>query len=231
MVLVNLTHRGGVGADARTGDGAGILTQIPASLFAEDLAGFGAAELGVGDFAIAMVFLPTDSETANRARDAFAGAVAEKGLQPLGWRVVPTDASVSRPHRRRHATRYRATLHSQPEGRGADQFERDLMLARRAGERALVAAGIGDVYVSSMSARTIIYKGFCLPEDLAAFYADLRDERFTSAIALFHQRYSTNTLPTWAMAQPFRFLAHNGEINTVAGQPQMDDGSRIHPSI
>ena len=108
-------------------------------------------------------------------------------------------------------------LVERPAGRTEDEFERDLMLARKAAERATAAAGIDDFFVVSCSCRTIIYKGFCLPEDLAAFYLDLQDPHFTSAIALFHQRYSTNTLPTWAMAQPFRFIAHNGEINTIQG--------------
>src|SRR3954453_8546834 len=138
--LVNLTHRGGVGADARTGDGAGILTQIPTSLFAEDLAGFGAAGLGDGDFAIAMVFLPTDADEAGRAREAFAGAVAEKGLQPLGWRIVPTDASVLGYIAAATQPGIEQLFIRKPEGRSADEFERGLMLARRAGERALLAA-------------------------------------------------------------------------------------------
>ena len=104
-----------------------------------------------------------------------------------------------------------------PEGMGEDHFERELFLARKAADRAAVAAGWSEFFVVSCSARTLIYKAFCLPRDLPLFYPDLQDPRYESAIALFHQRYSTNTLPTWAMAQPFRFLAHNGEINTIRG--------------
>ena len=215
--LVNLTHRGGVGADSRTGDGAGILTQIPVEIFADDLARLGHGGLGQGEFAVAMVFLPQDASLAEQARTSLTGTLAARGLEVIGWRAVPIDTSVLGHIAAATQPQIEQLLIKKPAEREAEAFERDLMLARRAGERAWQAAGIADAFVTSLSARTIIYKGFCLPEDLAGFYLDLRDERFTSAIALFHQRYSTNTLPTWAMAQPFRFLAHNGEINTVQG--------------
>jgi glutamate synthase domain-containing protein 2/glutamate synthase domain-containing protein 1/glutamate synthase domain-containing protein 3 len=215
--LVNLTHRGGVGADSRTGDGAGILTQIPAAIFADDLARLGHAGLGAGEFAVAMVFLPQDAKTAARARTVFAEAVAARNLEIIGWREVPVDTSVLGHIAAQTQPQIEQLLIKSPAGCEGEALERALMLARRAGERAWQAAGIPEAFVASMSARTIIYKGFCLPEDLAGFYVDLQSELFTSAIALFHQRYSTNTLPTWAMAQPFRFLAHNGEINTVQG--------------
>ena len=215
--LVNLTHRGGVGADARTGDGAGLLVQIPAAIFAADLARFGYAPLAWGEFAVAMTFLPQDPAAAAAARDTIAAAVAAQGLAVIGWRETPTDVTVLGDIAGQTLPGIAQLLVARPDGRDGEAFERDLMLARRAAERACLAAGIPDAFIVSMSARTIVYKGFCLPEDLAAFYLDLQDPRFASAVALFHQRYSTNTLPTWAMAQPFRFLAHNGEINTVQG--------------
>jgi glutamate synthase domain-containing protein 1 len=215
--LVNLTHRGGVGADERTGDGAGVLTQIPHAVFAPALAELGHGDLGPGDYGVVMTFLPRNEYDEGRARERFRAAVARQGLQVIGWRCVPVDAGVLGRIAAETQPKIAQMLIRKPVGRDAEAFERDLMLARKAGERATEATGIEGFYVVSCSARTVIYKGFCLPEDLAGFYRDLRNPAFTSAIALFHQRYSTNTLPTWAMAQPFRFLAHNGEINTVQG--------------
>ncbi len=214
--LVNLTHRGGVGADERTGDGAGILTQLPHELFASTLGEFGSAA-GPGDYGVATVFLPGTVDDAVAARSIMEAAAAEIGLPVLGWREVPVDASVLG----RIASDTRPDIEQLFLGRPDDLdeagFERALMLMRKAAERRAAEAGMADLYVASCSCRTVIYKGFCLPEDLAAFYLDLQQPEFTSAIGLFHQRYSTNTLPTWAMAQPFRFIAHNGEINTVQG--------------
>ena len=206
--LVNLTHRGGVGADERTGDGAGILTQIPGTLLAPDLSG------AIG---VAMTFLPRDPVQAGSAKSILAKAMIDRGLVVRDWRDVPVDPSVLGRIAAETQPAIAQLLVERPTDLTEDEFERDLMLARKASERATTAAGIDDFFVVSCSCRTIIYKGFCLPEDLAAFYLDLQRPAYTSAIALFHQRYSTNTLPTWAMAQPFRFLAHNGEINTIQG--------------
>lgn len=213
--LVNLTHRGGVGADARTGDGAGILTQIPHAFFATELTRLGYGEVQPGELGVAMVFLPSAVEAVGK--ELLVEAMRASGILVLGWRDVPVDPTVLGETAARTLPVIAQLLVRRPEGRAVDAFERDLLLARKAAERAAEAAGAAGFYVVSCSARTVIYKGFCLPEDLPAFYADLRDPSFTSAIALFHQRYSTNTLPTWAMAQPFRFIAHNGEINTVQG--------------
>ncbi|MBA3415038.1 MAG: glutamate synthase large subunit [Chloroflexia bacterium] len=215
--VVNLTHRGGVGADARTGDGAGLLTQIPFAMFRADLDRLGHPDLEPGALGVAMVFLPPADGAPARAW--MEAAMAERGLPILGWRDVPTDPSVLGPVARSTLPAIAQLLIARPAEMDGNQFERELFLARRGAERRAAAAGAGerDFFVVSCSARTLIYKGFCLPKDLAAFYTDLRDPAYESAIALFHQRYSTNTLPTWAMAQPCRFLAHNGEINTVGG--------------
>jgi len=214
--LVNLTHRGGVGADERTGDGAGILTQLPHELFAPVVAEFGATA-NPGEYGVATVFLPQDGESATAGRQIVESAAAAAGVSVLGWRSTPVDTSVLG----RIAAETRPEIAQLFLGRPDDQdeaaFERTLMLLRKTAERRAVESGLRDFYVASCSCRTIVYKGFCLPEDLAAFYLDLQQPEFTSAIGLFHQRYSTNTLPTWAMAQPFRFIAHNGEINTVQG--------------
>ncbi|MBA2520430.1 MAG: glutamate synthase large subunit, partial [Chloroflexia bacterium] len=215
--VVNLTHRGGVGADVRTGDGAGLLTQIPHCLFARELQRLGQTAPAPGHLGVAMIFLPTAEDAAGQCRRLFAGAVADHGLEPLGWRPVPVNPEVLGPTALATLPRIEQFLIGRPAGQDEESFERQLLLVRKAAERAASAAAADDFFVVSCSARTIIYKGYCLPVDLPAFYADLGDPVYASAIALFHQRYSTNTFPSWAMAQPFRFLAHNGEINTVQG--------------
>ncbi|HEX5993354.1 MAG TPA: glutamate synthase large subunit [Thermomicrobiales bacterium] len=215
--LVNLTHRGGVGADSRTGDGAGVLTQIPLTLFAETLATAGQDHLGAGQLGVAMAFLPKDDDQADAARQAMNEAVRGRGLDPIAWRPVPLDPTALGDQAVSTMPRIEQLLIRRPVGMEEDRFERELFLARKAADRAAAAAGWPEFFVVSCSARTLIYKAFCLPRDLPLFYPDLRDPRYESAIVLFHQRYSTNTLPTWAMAQPFRFLAHNGEINTIGG--------------
>jgi glutamate synthase domain-containing protein 2/glutamate synthase domain-containing protein 1/glutamate synthase domain-containing protein 3 len=215
--LVNLTHRGGVGADSRTGDGAGVLTQVPFALFGETLAAAGHSDVRPGQLGVAMTFLPTNDDQAQAARQATDDAVRGRGLEPIVWREVPTDPSALGDQAIRSMPRIEQLLIRRPEGMEADRFERELFLVRKAADRAAGAAGWTEFFVVSCSARTLIYKAFCMPRDLPLFYLDLQDARYESAIVLFHQRYSTNTFPTWGMAQPFRFLAHNGEINTIGG--------------
>jgi glutamate synthase domain-containing protein 2/glutamate synthase domain-containing protein 1/glutamate synthase domain-containing protein 3 len=180
------------------------------------LTGFGSSA-APGEYGVATVFLPKDAEEASTVKSLFAAEAENLGLAVLGWRVVPVETAVLG----RIASDTRPEIEqlflARPNGQDEPAFERTLMLFRKAVERASADAGIRELYVASCSCRTIIYKGFCLPEDLAAFYVDLQQPEYTSAIGLFHQRYSTNTLPTWAMAQPFRYIAHNGEINTVQG--------------
>lgn len=215
--LVNLTHRGGVGADARTGDGAGILLQVPHAFFAATVPELDG--LAAGEYGVVMAFLPTDAETRQAALDMVAAAATAVGFEQPTWRDVPVNPAVlgkaagkTRPHIAQGFVR-------RPADMALAVFESRLMVMRRYAEKAAAAAGFTDdaLFIASCSARTVIYKGFCLPEDLERFFPDLADERLASAIALFHQRYSTNTQPTWGLAQPFRMIAHNGEINTVAG--------------
>jgi glutamate synthase (ferredoxin) len=215
--LVNLTHRGGVGADSRTGDGAGVLTQVPHTLFSDHLAAAGHPDLGPGQIGVAMTFLPLDEELAGAARQALSDAVRDRGLEPIVWRTVPVDPTALGDQAVSSMPRIEQLLIRRPDDMDEDAFERQLFLARKAADRTAATADWLDFFVVSCSARTLIYKAFCLPRDLPLFYLDLQDARYESAIVLFHQRYSTNTLPTWAMAQPFRFLAHNGEINTIGG--------------
>ncbi|MBA2758841.1 MAG: glutamate synthase large subunit [Chloroflexia bacterium] len=214
--LVNLTHRGGVGADARTGDGAGVLLQLPHRLFADVLRDAGVEPLSPGDYAVAMTFLPRDGRE-NEAQAIIDEALTAHDLDLLLWRDVPVDVDRLGDTAARTRPTIRQAFIRRPNRFDIDQFERELMLVRRAAEREAAARQMSEFFIASISARTIIYKGFCLPEDLPVFYGDLQDDRVESAIVLFHQRYSTNTFPTWGMAQPFRYIAHNGEINTVDG--------------
>ncbi|HWK79353.1 MAG TPA: glutamate synthase subunit alpha, partial [Thermomicrobiales bacterium] len=183
--LVNLTHRGGVGADPRTGDGAGILLQVPHALFADLVAG-----AGKGEYGVAMAFLPRDGAKLAQARDFFASAAADRGLELLGWRAVPVDPAVLSETAERTRPTIEQALIARPVGLGTEAFEHALVLYRRAVERAAQAEGFtdADLFIASCSARTLIYKGFCLPEDLASFYPDLQNPAVESSIALFHQR-------------------------------------------
>ena len=218
-VLDNLEHRGATGADPKMGDGAGMLVQIPHDFLAAvtdfDLPAPG--EYGVGFF-----FLPPDAGKRDKVVAIVEEFVRSEGLVVLGWRDVPVDPSSLSGD---PAIQASEPVHRQLfVGRGArpgegDAFERALYLARRVVSNAVIDAIGNDAhfYPVSMSSRTIVYKGMFLSFQLGAYYRDLRDERFTSAVALVHQRFSTNTFPSWRLAHPYRMVAHNGEINTVRG--------------
>ena len=210
--LERLTHRGAVDADGRTGDGCGLLLQMPEAFFraAAAAAGFECSR----DFALAMVFLNRDEERARRARTAFELRIHQLGFRPLGWRAVPTDPEVLGPQARATLPRIEQ-LYIDLAGGDPDRRAALLLLARRRVERDL--AGDPEFYVCSLSPNVVAYKGLMMPAYLPRFYADLNDPALASSIGVFHQRFSTNTLPQWSLAQPFRYLAHNGEINTIRG--------------
>jgi glutamate synthase (ferredoxin) len=217
--LVNLTHRGAVGADARSGDGSGIMIQVPHVLFAETLHEAGHGDLGAGEYGVAMLFLPREATERDRSREIVDAAITGRNLDVIAWREVPTDPSLLGVTAAETLPSILQVLIRRPDGVHGADFERELMIVRRMIEQDLRAAGFSDddFFAVSCSSRTLIYKAFCLPEDLMRFYPDLADPRVETAIALFHQRFSTNTQPTWGLAQPFRLIAHNGEINTVQG--------------
>ncbi|MEE8274219.1 MAG: glutamate synthase central domain-containing protein, partial [Alphaproteobacteria bacterium] len=210
-------HRGAVDADGKTGDGAGIHVEIPQGFFKEHIARTGHAPEG-GKLAVGMVFLPkTDLGAQEACRGIVETEVLNFGCRIYGWRQVPVDAAVI--GEKANATRpeiEQIMIASEREV-DDDQFERDLYIIRRKIERRVLAAHITDFYICSLSCRSIVYKGMFLAEQLSAFYPDLLDDSFVSSFAIYHQRYSTNTFPTWRLAQPFRMLAHNGEINTLRG--------------
>jgi glutamate synthase (NADPH/NADH) large chain len=210
-------HRGAVDADGKTGDGAGIHVEIPQDFFAEAVQRSGHA-VRPGAIGVGQVFLPkTDLGAQERCRQIVESEILAFGYQIYGWRQVPINVDCI--GEKANATRPEIEQIMILNARGTDRvaFERDLYVIRRRIERQAIAAQIPELYVCSLSCRSIIYKGMFLAESLTEFYPDLLDERFVSRFAIYHQRYSTNTFPTWKLAQPFRMLAHNGEINTVTG--------------
>jgi glutamate synthase (ferredoxin) len=215
--VANLTHRGAVDADAKTGDGAGILVQLPRRFLQREAQKLG-LRLANGDaLAVGMVFLPRKARPAQRARRILEATARGRGLRVLGWRQVPLDPSALGDKALATCPNVAQLLLAPPSGLQGDACERLLYLLRKEAENALRAEGIDDCYIPSLSHRTVVYKGLLVAKQLPSLYPDLRDPEFESALALFHQRYSTNTFPTWPLAQPFRLLAHNGEINTLQG--------------
>ncbi|WP_102109391.1 glutamate synthase large subunit [Oceaniglobus roseus] len=211
-------HRGAVDADGRTGDGAGIHVQIPVDFFYDQIKRTGHQPHTDQMIAVGQVFLPrTNFSAQETCRTIVESEVLRMGYYIYGWRHVPVNIEVL--GEKANATRpeIEQILISNSKGVDEETFERELYVIRRRIEKAAAAAGVGTLYLASLSCRSIIYKGMMLAQDVAEFYPDLKDERFESAFAIYHQRYSTNTFPQWWLAQPFRMLAHNGEINTLKG--------------
>ncbi|MDE2457650.1 MAG: glutamate synthase large subunit, partial [Rhodospirillales bacterium] len=210
-------HRGAVDADGKTGDGAGIHIEIPQDFFAAEIKR-GGDRLHEGAIAVGMVFLPkTDLGAQERCRQIVETEILNFGYRIYGWRQVPINVACI--GEKANATRpeIEQIMLWNARGLSEDEFERELYIIRRKIEKAAIEAQVPELYLCSLSCRSIVYKGMFLAESLTDFYPDLLDERFVSRFAIYHQRYSTNTFPTWKLAQPFRMLAHNGEINTVAG--------------
>ncbi len=219
QILLNLMHRGAAGADGITGDGAGMLLQIPHELFLDEAGRLGFDLPGRGQYGVATVFLPQDGQARRRCEEILAETVADGGLKVLGWRDVPSDNRCLGKIAREAEPVVRQAFVS-GEGLTGEPLERRLFVLRKRAEhrvRSRFDAAAGGFYVCSMSCRTIVYKGMFLAPQLGAYYPDLSDERVMTALAVVHQRYSTNTFPSWPLAQPFRMIAHNGEINTLRG--------------
>ncbi len=210
-------HRGAVDADGKTGDGAGIHVQIPQDFFEKHISNTGHEPRG-GRLAVGMVFLPrTDLGAQETCRVIVETEILNFGYSIYGWRQVPVNSSAIGEKAMATRPEIEQIMIANDHGVADDRFERDLYLIRRRIEKAVLALHITDFYICSLSCRSVIYKGMFLAEYIDDFYPDLRDRRFVSNFAIFHQRYSTNTFPTWKLAQPFRMLAHNGEINTLLG--------------
>ena len=220
-ILNNLRHRGATGADPLHGDGAGLLVQIPDVFFREEMGRQGVKLPKAGAYGVGMVFLPRNAAARAACTREIERAVVNEGQSVLGWRDVPVDDSSLGNTARDTQPVIRQVFVGA--GRGSldrDAFERKLYIIRKASGHAIRALGLtnaGEFYVPSFSHRTIVYKGMLLAEQIGPFYKDLSDKRFASALCLAHQRFSTNTFPSWDLAHPFRFIAHNGEINTLRG--------------
>ena len=218
QAVANLTHRGAVDADAKTGDGSGVLTQLPRKLLAREAERRGFRVDRPTDLALGMMFLPRQDLVARDLSTAYVDhALRAQGLVVVGWREVPIDHGALGEKALETRPKIRQVIVARPTGLTDEAFERALCAARREAERRTAEQGIEGFYVPSLSSRTVVYKGLMLAPQLPTFYADLRDPDYETSLALFHQRYSTNTLPNWMLAQPFRMLAHNGEINTLQG--------------
>jgi glutamate synthase (NADPH/NADH) large chain len=225
QILANLDHRGAVGADPLIGDGAGCLIQIPDALFRHWAEGVGVALPPAGDYAVAMCFLPRDAESREAAVARFERYVEIEGQILLGWRDVPIDPAGMSPAIASDMPVIRQAIVARGERvKDQDAFERKLLTIRKQTQNPLNELaekshlpGLASFYIPSFSSRTLIYKGLLLATQVGTFYRDLINPLTRSALALVHQRFSTNTFPSWKLAHPFRFIAHNGEINTVRG--------------
>ncbi len=219
--LLNLEHRGAQGAEPHTGDGAGILLQVPDAFLREVCAEDGIELPEMGSYATGIAFLPQSSKDAAFACDAVGKIAEAEGLQVLGWRDVPTDDSSLGALARDAMPTFRQVFLA---GAAGMDLERRAYVVRKRAEHELGTKGPGQdgagretVYFPSLSGQTCVYKGMLTTPQLREFYLDLQDERFISALAIVHSRFSTNTFPSWPLAHPFRRVAHNGEINTVTG--------------
>ena len=218
-ILINLEHRGAVGGDEATGDGAGLLLQMPDRFFRKVCSAANVTLPAPGDYAVGMVFLPTDGKLRERCKAVVDEALRGEGLRVLSWREVPVDDSILGTLAKSTEPLFAQVFVSR-ESVPREKFELKLYVARRVAEKRAAMLNEGDAsqfYVASLSSRTVVYKGMLTATQLERFFPDLADPDFTAAFALVHQRYSTNTLPTWSLAQPFRYIAHNGEINTLRG--------------
>ncbi len=214
--LDRMQHRGGISADGKTGDGCGLLMQKPDSFFralAEEHGWNLAKKYGVG-----MIFLSQDPIKAALAKDIINQEIARETLTLVAWRKVPIDASVLGPLALSSMPQIEQVIVNAPHGWGDHDLERRLYMVRRRVEKQLTEDN--DFYIPSFSSLVTVFKGLMMPADLPGYYLDLADIRMETAICVFHQRFSTNTMPRWKLAQPFRFLAHNGEINTITGNRQ-----------
>ena len=220
-LLRNLTHRGAVGADPYAGDGAGILTQIPDVFFRTQCNEENITLPVAGSYAVGMVFLPRDIVSRISCERVFTSFIEQEGCDLLGWRDVPVNnVDLGETAKKVEPFVRQVFIGQGVECSDQDAFERKLFVIRKQVENAIRELNLKEgesFYVPSLSTRTIVYKGMLLANQVGPFYPDLNDEQFISALALVHQRFSTNTFPTWDRSHPFRMIAHNGEINTLRG--------------
>ncbi len=217
-ILIKLEHRGAVSADGRTGDGAGILFDIPHDFF-KKVCDFEIPE--TREYAVGMVFLPKKKNQAKFCMDTFEQTVKDQNLKVLGWRDVPVDVTnLGQIAAEKEPTVKQVFISKNGLELTEQEFNAKLFAARKIGEHLILKSKTSEshmFYFSSLSTTTIIYKGLLMPEDISRYYTDLKDPDLVTRLALVHQRFSTNTFPSWELAQPFRYMCHNGEINTLRG--------------
>src|SRR5216684_3185091 len=248
QVLINLTHRGACGCDPETGDGAGVLIQIPHKFFARECSRLGFTLPEPGEYGVGMVFLPVEKQERLQCEGILERIAREEGLTVLGWRDTPIDGSaIGRVARNSQPYIEQIFIRRGPE-MTEDQLERKLYVVRKRAEIEIAQSEIADkefFYLPSLSCRTIVYKGLLLAPQIAKFYEELSDPDVMSALCLVHQRFSTNTFPSWQLAHPYRYIAHNGEINTLKGNVNWmyarqsvlkselfgDDLQKVYPTI
>jgi len=247
QILVNLTHRGACGCDPDTGDGAGVLIQIPHEFFARQTQRLGFTLPAPGEYGAGMVFFPVERTQRLQCEGVIEEIVREEGLTFLGWRDIRTDPNAIGREARKSQPYIQQMFVGRGLGMDGDALERRLYIVRKRVEAAILKLDLDDpdyFYIPSLSSRTIIYKGLLLAPQIANFYSDLADPDVTSALCLVHQRFSTNTFPSWRLAHPYRYIAHNGEINTVRGNaawmharqsilrsPHFEDMNKLFPII
>jgi glutamate synthase domain-containing protein 2/glutamate synthase domain-containing protein 1/glutamate synthase domain-containing protein 3 len=220
QVLINLTHRGACGCDPETGDGAGVLIQIPHKLFTRECAKLGFELPAPGAYGVGMTFLPVEKHQRLQCEGILERIVREEGLTVLGWRDTPVDGTAIGRVARASQPYIQQIFVDRAAGMEENAFERKLYVIRKRAESEVAESDMQDrgmFYVPSLSARTIVYKGLLLAPQIANFYGELSDPDVMSALCLVHQRFSTNTFPSWQLAHPYRYVAHNGEINTLKG--------------
>jgi glutamate synthase (NADPH) large chain len=220
QILINLTHRGACGCDPDTGDGAGLLMQIPDKFFRRECASLGFTLPPVGEYGVGMMFFPVDRQARLQCEGLVEDVVKEEGLTVLGWRDTPTNGAAIGRIARGSQPYIQQIFIGSPYGMTQDELERRLYVVLKRAENLIASSDIrekGSFYIPSLSSRTIVYKGLLLAPQIAQFYGELSDPDAMSAFCMVHQRFSTNTFPTWNLAHPFRMVCHNGEINTVRG--------------
>jgi glutamate synthase domain-containing protein 2/glutamate synthase domain-containing protein 1/glutamate synthase domain-containing protein 3 len=246
-ILANLTHRGATGCDPETGDGAGILIQIPHAFFARECTEYGFRLPGPGEYGVGMVFLPVEPAPRLICEGVIERICAEEGLAVLGWRDTPVNGDAIGRVARGSQPYIEQVFIAKGTAMDEDELERRLYVVRKRVQREIAASEIADkhyFYIPSLSARTIVYKGLLLAPQIERFYEELSDHEVSSALCLVHQRFSTNTFPSWSLAHPYRYIAHNGEINTLRGNlnwmharqsvlasPLFDDVRKLFPIV
>ncbi|MCF0252775.1 MAG: glutamate synthase subunit alpha, partial [Duodenibacillus sp.] len=220
LILHNLDHRGAVGADPLCGDGAGILIQIPDAYYRKAMKAQGVTLPAPGDYGVGMIFLPREPASRAACEEELERAVRNEGQQLLGWRDVPVSKTMPMSESVRPAEPVirQIFIGRGPDVMVQDALERKLYVIRKMASHRIQALRLrhgSEYFVPSMSTRTVVYKGLLLADQVGEYYLDLQQPEVVSALAVVHQRFSTNTFPSWALAHPYRYIAHNGEINTV----------------